>query len=722
MIIKTNLVISKINLLYLKNLLSRRFSGFWLMVFIFAQNLVIFHNHYFRDFGFPWDFIQGYYTMVAFWTSIVSQGVYPSWIPFDSMGIPFNLMLQSGIHYPIFWLFPILKIEYTLHAAVVFQCLHVLFGAIGMFFFLKLIFRTKQYAGVYALLGAFVFQFFGGFYSNAEHPDIIRAFSFSPWLFYLFFIPNAQSRATWRYLFIPLIILFFATGAYPGVFISGIAVVGLYTLFQLVDHWMRGEEIRMLIYVSSILLVMTILGFGLSIFHLGPPWQFKEYLYRNEQIGNFNFASLGMEQLPALFLDNTVVQGEVSMTSTYLTLPALILLSYVPLRVIKRNWPMAGILGFSLLMVAGPKSVFWFILTKVVKPLQYSRFPSSDYRVFIAIALIYFAIFAINSLIERGITWKSFLFRTVIVLLWFSEGIYISYPVLRVHPVYKALAVCFIVIVVLAVYLFMLKKYRHKLVILMISLFILISYDALRVLPNLALQLPDGSSISTWGMGYPSFSEAYQRNQWPLMEDAHLLTYKIIHNLPSRRPARIEAENTSYQAEGYITGRYVFFYSPILASANQIKDQPKYKKFMLQEWTPLFFDDQLFKIDNDNFQIPPKLILATSTDGNSNMVRQTLYGINQINYTVSLNEPLLMVENEIYFPGWSATLASDRGMTTIQSVSVNNLFRAWLLPAGSYKMVARFEFPFSRFYNGASIIALLFWILLAYYFMKQKAN
>ncbi len=259
-----------------------------------------------------------------------------------------------------------------------------LLGAIGMFFFIKLVFQTKQYAGIYALLGAFVFQFFGGFYSNAEHPDIIRAFSLSPWFFYLFFIPNTQSKAVLRYFFIPLIILFSATGAYPGIFISSIAVIGLYTLLQLMDLWIRGEKIGVLIYPSSILLVMTILGFGLSIFHLGPAWQFKEYLYRSGQIGNLNFASLGVEHLPALFLDNTVVPGEISMTSTYLTLPALILLSYVPLRVIKRKWPMAGILVFSTLMVAGPKSVFWFILTKVIKPLQYSRFPAGVIIVFLS--------------------------------------------------------------------------------------------------------------------------------------------------------------------------------------------------------------------------------------------------------------------------------------------------------------------------------------------------
>src|SRR5688572_17280346 len=97
----------------------------WLMVSVLAiQNLTIFQNHYFRDYGFPWDFIQGYYSMAAFWTSVVSQGVYPSWIPYPQLGLPSNLLLQSGIHYLPLWIFPLLRIEYTLNAAVIFQCLH----------------------------------------------------------------------------------------------------------------------------------------------------------------------------------------------------------------------------------------------------------------------------------------------------------------------------------------------------------------------------------------------------------------------------------------------------------------------------------------------------------------------------------------------------------------------------------------------------------------------
>src|SRR5262249_46842153 len=98
-----------------------------------AQNAVIFFAHYVRSAGFPWDFGMSYYAMVAFWTTGVRLGTLPQWVPFQQMGYPFALQVQSGINYLPLWIFPVAGLSYTLHAAIVFQCLHVLAGSVGMF-------------------------------------------------------------------------------------------------------------------------------------------------------------------------------------------------------------------------------------------------------------------------------------------------------------------------------------------------------------------------------------------------------------------------------------------------------------------------------------------------------------------------------------------------------------------------------------------------------------
>ena len=141
---------------------NRRFSNLIFMAILVVQNIAIFWNHYFNKIGFPWDFSWNYYSVPAFWTTAVSQGIFPQWIPFQSTGYPFFLNAQSGFYYPFFWFFSLFSISYTLDAAVIFQVLHVLLGSVGMFFFLKFMFKSSRYA----LLGAIAFQFFGVFFAN----------------------------------------------------------------------------------------------------------------------------------------------------------------------------------------------------------------------------------------------------------------------------------------------------------------------------------------------------------------------------------------------------------------------------------------------------------------------------------------------------------------------------------------------------------------------------
>jgi hypothetical protein len=693
-----------------------------------AQNLIIFQNHYFRDHGFPWDFIGGYYAMVAFWTTLVSQGVIPSWIPFDSMGLPLGMLLQSGFHYPPFWLFPLLRIQYTLHAAVVFQCLHVLAGAIGMYLFLRRALDNQADARIYPFFGAFVFQLFGGFYSNAEHADIVRAFALTPWCFYVLTL----SRSVWqripgRHLAMPGILLLVATGAYPGNLISTAVVMSLYFLLQIIELTWQGWSLRTLRSSITPLVLLALAGVGMSLLHLAPPLLLNDYFYRSGQIGQLSLGFLGVSHLSGLFLDNELLIGDVSMTSTYITLPALVVLTYLPLRALKQHWPMAGVLLFSLLMVSGPSSLVWFVLTRLLRPLQFSRFPASDYRIFVAIALIYFSVLALASLLDRSISWRSFLFRTLLAFLWCSQGLYLTYPDLRSRPVYAALAVIVATTMVLAMYRFFPGWLQRRRRAAAAALIILVALDAARVLPTLDLPLGNGGHVSTWGLGYPGFSDVYRLNGWPLETDDTLLTYSILPNTPITRPARVERRSRAdYAWEGYITGRYVLFYAPILQSARTIIDQPVYKRFMQAPWTPLFFELDELDPRAEDLGVNPRELetkLLAGSGPSPAPVRQTNYGITEITYEVSLGTPLLMVENETYFPGWTATLYTDGVATQLEAVPFNRVFRAWFLPAGEYKMVARFEFPREKTYAAVSVASFLLWMLLVLkYSVRARAR
>jgi hypothetical protein len=138
-------------------------AGIFICVSVISvQNLIIFFRHYFLDYGFPWDFGQGYYAIVTYWTNLVSQGYIPSWIPYQQMGYPMSLLLQSGMHYPAFWIFPLFKIQYTLNAAVVFSVF--MFAWHNWYVSFKIDFFKSN---SYALLGHLRFNSWW-FYSNSN--------------------------------------------------------------------------------------------------------------------------------------------------------------------------------------------------------------------------------------------------------------------------------------------------------------------------------------------------------------------------------------------------------------------------------------------------------------------------------------------------------------------------------------------------------------------------
>ena len=55
---------------------------------LFLQNVVIFWGNYFKNVGFPRDFLMSYCGVVVFWTTAVQKGINPQWIPLKAMGYP----------------------------------------------------------------------------------------------------------------------------------------------------------------------------------------------------------------------------------------------------------------------------------------------------------------------------------------------------------------------------------------------------------------------------------------------------------------------------------------------------------------------------------------------------------------------------------------------------------------------------------------------------------
>ena len=66
---------------------------------------------------------------------------------------------------------------------------------------------------------------------------------------------------------------------------------------------------------------------------------------------------------------------------------------------------------------------------------------------------------------------------------------------------------------------------------------------------------------------------------------------------------------------------------------------------------------------------------------------------NGSNYWVSAKDPFVLVENEMYFPGWRGTASAVALNSEIEAFPLENILRAWRLPAGDYEFVTHFQAP-----------------------------
>jgi hypothetical protein len=650
---------------------------------------------------------------------------FPEWIPYQGMGLPLEMITQSGYHYPIFWMFPLLHIPFTLHYSVILQTLHIFAGSVGMFLLLNLIFKSPRYA----LVGAVAFQFFGGFYSNAEHSDVIRAFAIAPWLFYVFKLNTEDPKITKRALFIPIVVYFLATGGYPGSFISSLFIIPIFLSLQIFHAYLKIK--RRAIRVGAAMAGLMVLGISISVIHLGPFWQERNEVTRFRDYASLEHMGLWVQHIPALFMSNQPIGGEFPMTSTFVTLPMLVFASFISISAIKKYWVFVAVLVLSVLMVAGPYSPFWQAITSVMPALKLSRFPTSDYRVFVAIPVMILGIAGLKAIIERRLSWKEFTARAAFVIIWFSLGVISLYSGLnndnrQTFVNLVLIPAAFILFVTFSILLYYVLKNKSpdkmwsvekqpavlsKVALLLIV--ILISSDGFRVIYDMI----------SWREN-PA-DRYYHWYNIPLEKKGKLITFSIFESMPNQRPPRETVGGGLLNPEfypswkGYLQGSYMIedYESMVLNARQIVESNDLFRKYMLMKWTPLLLEPSLIaKTNSTSISLPVSTFSEThllqANSNSSSQVIQTHYGINDIMYKVALKEPKLMVENEMYFPGWQADLMLSNKGIKIYPVEINGVFRAWLLPSGNYTMIAHFHFPNLVVYQSITIISFAIWILI----------
>ena len=110
-------------------------------------------------------------------------------------------------------------------------------------------------------------------------------------------------KITKRLLFIPIVVYFLATGAYPGNLISSLFIIPVFLSLQIV-HAYTKVKCRAL-KVGAVMTGLLILGISISVVHLGPIWQEKGDLTRFTNYASQQHAGLSVPHvLASLFMSD----------------------------------------------------------------------------------------------------------------------------------------------------------------------------------------------------------------------------------------------------------------------------------------------------------------------------------------------------------------------------------------------------------------------------------
>jgi hypothetical protein len=671
------------------------------VVGLVALTTVVFSRQLFDHWTFPWDFNGTYTATPSFVASTIGNGHFAAWSPFVASGFPVDMNPQAGVYVPLWWLLGALGVPLTFGTLTSVQVAHVALGAIGVL----LLARARRLPWPWAALAAVAYTFFGGFYAQAEHADYFRGFAYLPWLLWSLTPPSEGGRWA-RLTALPIVAWLIASGAYPGQ-LAAFGILG--AVYLGVSLW-AGDSLVRRRYRSALLLatvaaigacLAVILPYVLAdqageVYRIGPP-----------TVSGRAYGSIRLLDFLGLYLNNFAWTYDGVLAAWAVGIPVVVGLALVRLDVLRRHLALVACAAVGLVLALTPKITLIGKAMIALGPLFPSRFPASDYKPAVAIALILVSVEGWRRLPEasrgrfhvpRGPALAAIAVGCVLVM-----GALVA-PSIHEHPTRELWLV--ITVTVATVALVLLRPWPGLLVCALVALIVV---DGLRETRDYRFQ----SSTSPWKES-PSAAAEFRRRD-PFVRH---LSSTLSHPVTSR-PARIppwapisraqggSAQDASgWMADGYRTLDYGGNIQRVLWLAER---NPAWMTLLLRPWQAYVFPCAAVSCSGGSGRLPPP-----STWRPSATVRTLSYGVNGIVYHVRAARPVLMVENELQLPGWRASTSRAR------IVSAGIPLRAWRLSAGDYVFTATYHEPRRLPQELAVSIALVAWIACLVIVVRQR--
>jgi hypothetical protein len=695
--------------------LARRGGGPIAAIAVLALVTVwIFHLQLFEQWSFPWDFLGTYTTTPAFVAATFGHGHPLSWTPFVASGFPVDVDAQSGIYFPVWWALGALRVPLTLQALTAVQVVHVLAGGIGAL----LLARARRLSWLWATVAAVAYLFFGGFYGQAEHADYFRGFSYLPWLLWALTPPDGPARWT-RLGALPLVAWLLASGGYPGQVVSfGVCGAVYLAVAMRADGgaaWRRHRVALALAVAASAAICFAVMWPYIRADQAGELVRINEPTAAER--AKFALAPI---DLFGLYLNNFAWTSDGTVTAWAIGIPMLVGLACVRMQTLRRQAPLAACGAVALALAMTPKVGFLGKAMASVRPLFPTRFPAADYKATVALALILISVDAWSRLPTRadirlralrgvhprtprgigrsprsgiGPPRRRAVGRAVALAV--VSCALIAGPLLVSNEYAKPTeALWLVIVVVLAAAA--LALIRPPAQVLAGMLLVLVVVDGARVTKDLR----SAGTTSPWQVP-PAELSFYQSRDVYVRELPELLA-----RTPQARPARApETRAPEPNASGWVADAYheADYDTTRERGFEETQNSAALYSLLLEPWHAYMFPCSVVDCRSGHVHLPPPQTWRASANAST-----LAYGVHGIVYSVDVERPTLMVENELAIRGWRTNSPH------VRLVDAKTPLRAWRLAPGRYRFTATFQEPGRPVQYAAVSLALLGWLASAF--------
>ena len=639
----------------------------------------------------PFDFASQYSRWLTFISDSLRAGIVPRWVPYVGAGFPFFINPQTQLYSPLTLLI-VAVFGYSQRVAQLQSVAMLFFGGVGAYLLSYTLWRSR-WAG---LVTAICFTFTSAIFSNLEHMTITNCFALMPWLFWATTM-TVRPKTSWSFPALAFLIYFLLTSGYPSVILMIMGWLFVYTVYLI---YFNADRLGARLRLGARYLVALLIGLGLAAIQWIPiVVHFKEFnrstpLTVDEALTGGNLSFKHIWGMFFQFMTSAPLAGndpDISMRGMYFCALALPL-ALAALLLIKERIVTALLLLSSVAFLMSCGSMFFGrVALHILFPfLNMTRFPAADSRTLMILGLVLLAGGGAKLLRNNDPQSWTIIVRACVGLiaalligLFYFRAVYDP-------AIYNSVVVNFISAEILFVGLALLALRIFSGRSLMISLVALLALEAgTCVLANPAIV---GERAST--EAYRALRASHQRQFTPDAANVPRIADKPELLSISEPSGRAYTEKTFYLSD-YNSLRLRRFDHLIATGFTEWLTNGRRVVALPPDSQP------------DNYE---------SFQQQARPVEYTIlsYTPNQVSYRIRAEQDSLLVFNEIFFPGWRATV--DDRKESVGEVSGG--LRGLKVVAGEHLIVMSFK-PTS-FYWGmaislASVVALLVWSFLIFY-------